>query len=187
MPPQYHHRGSCTSLDANRVVAGLKHVVAFRTACARVLAPNTSSLSAPPARECWRRIEPTSKWTATTGMSFSCAPALVSERGIARSEQGVHDMTQRLKHVVASRTACARVLAPARANVETDSNHWDELLLRASAGVSTRHCTVRTRRARYLTANICRLRGSSTPSLPAPSARERWRHVEPTPNERQPL
>ena len=33
------------------------------------LVSNTSSLSAPPARECWRRIEPTSKlsmmwWTA---------------------------------------------------------------------------------------------------------------------------
>ena len=82
-------------------------------------------------------------------LRFSCTPALVSERGIARSEQGVLDMTQRLKHVVASRTACKQVMAPARANVETDSNHCDELLLRASAGVRTRHCSVRARRARY--------------------------------------
>ena len=57
---------------------------------------------------------------------------------------------ERFASGVTSRTACARVLAPARANVETDSNHWDELLLRASAGVRTRHCTVRTTRARYL-------------------------------------
>ena len=170
----------------------LKHVVASGTACARTMAPTRAN----------------AEQTATTVISFSCAPARVSERGIARSEQGVRDISrqtltdseaslarqtltdseaslarqrlclnealhgqnkactishgkhlqsQRIKDVVASRTACARVLAPARANVETDSNHWDELLLRASAGVRTRHCTVRTRRARYLTANICRL------------------------------
>ena len=92
----------------------------------RLRGSNTSSLPAPPARECWRRLEPTSKRTATTGMNFSCAPALVQH--------------------------------------QTNGSHCDELFLRASAGVRTRHCTVRTRRARYLTANTYRLRGSSTSS-----------------------
>ena len=58
------------------------------------LVSSTSSLPAPPAHECWHRLEPTSKRKATTGMSFSCAPALVSERGIARSEQRVHDISR---------------------------------------------------------------------------------------------
>ena len=47
------------------------------TACARALAPARAN----------------AERTATTVMSFSCAPALVSERCIARSEQGVHDIT----------------------------------------------------------------------------------------------
>ena len=183
MPPQYHYRGSCTSLDANRFVAGLKHEsqchgesVPFavrtglhfmqynhsgscmrRSPCRRntitesrcrqcsverrvgpcrrntitevaartsmptesSLVSNTSSLSAPPARECLRRIEPTSKWTATTGMSFSCAPAaLHSQNKACTISHGKHLQTQRLKHTVASGTVCARTLAPSRANTE---------------------------------------------------------------------
>ena len=105
------------------------------------LVSSTSSLPAPPAHECWRRLEPTSKRTATTGMNFSCAPALVQH--------------------------------------QTNGNHCDELFLRASAGVRTRHCTVRTRYTRYLTANTYRLRGSSTSSLPAPPACKCWRRLEP--------
>ena len=80
------------------------------------LVSNTSSLSAPPARECLRRIEPTSKWTATTGMSFSCAPAaLHSQNKACTISHGKHLQTQRLKHTVTSSTVCARTLAPCRA------------------------------------------------------------------------
>ena len=137
-------------------------------------------------------------------MSYSCAPTLVSERGIARSEQGVHDISRqtltdseaqarrrfphRLRASVDSEAqANRRFRHRLRANVganssqrRTNGSHCDELFLRASAGVRTRHCTVRTRRARYLTANTYRLRGSSTSSLPAPPTRECWRRLEPT-------
>ena len=119
------------------------------------------------------------RYTSPRSIGFCAIWDCISSSSSSISH-GKHLQNQRLKHVVASRTACARVLAPTRANVETDSNNWDELLLRASAGVRTRHCTVRTRRARYLRANTYRLRGSSTSSLPAPPASECWRRLEPT-------
>ena len=83
------------------------------------LVSNTSSLSAPPARECLRRIEPTSKWTATTGMSFSCAPAAShSQNKACTISHGKHLQTQRLKHTVTSGTVCARTLAPLERSLE---------------------------------------------------------------------
>ena len=64
----------------------------------RLRGSNTSSLPAPPARECWRRLEPTLKRTATTVMSFSC----VSVRSISRltASTALHHRRRRIVAVV---------------------------------------------------------------------------------------
>ena len=51
-------------------------------------------------------------------MSFSCAPALVSERGIARSEQGVHDSS---RQTLTDSEAQARRRFPHRLRASVDS------------------------------------------------------------------
>ena len=51
-------------------------------------------------------------------MSYSCAPALVSERGIARSEQGIHDISQQ---TLTDSEAQARHRFPHRLRASVDS------------------------------------------------------------------
>ena len=108
------------------------------------LVSSTLSLPAPPARECWRRLEPTSKRTATTGMRFSCAPALVSEQGIARSEQAVHDIS-RQTFTDSEAQAHRHFRHRLRVNVgamssqhRTNGNHCDETVIRLIQSQSPR-------------------------------------------------